>query len=141
MINEEIELYYLGPGHTSGNTVVYFKNNKTVHLGDLFFNDAYPYIDFDAGSNTENWIEILKEVYSWDIDYVIPGHGDITTKDGIKKQINYLVDLRRAVKEGLDNGKSLEILKNEITLEAYSEYIWPVYLKIGIEAVYNEMIQ
>jgi glyoxylase-like metal-dependent hydrolase (beta-lactamase superfamily II) len=141
MANETIELNYLGPGHTSGNTIVYFKNSNTVHLGDLFFHDAYPYIDFEAGSNTENWIKILETVYDWDIDHVIPGHGAITNKEGIKKQINYLIDLRSAVKEGINEGKSLEELKNEITLQSYNDYVWPVYLKIGIEAIFNEMMQ
>ncbi|MFC1785200.1 MBL fold metallo-hydrolase [Candidatus Neomarinimicrobiota bacterium] len=135
--DEEIRLYYFGPGHTSGNTIVYFKNQNTVHLGDLFFHGAYPYIDFEAGSNTENWINILKRISSWDIEHVIPGHGDLSDRDSINEQIQYLVDLREAISQAIIMGKSLE----ETKLDGYDDFNWPYYLPIGIEAVYKEMTQ
>ncbi|MCJ7802103.1 MAG: MBL fold metallo-hydrolase, partial [Candidatus Marinimicrobia bacterium] len=135
--DEEIILYYLGSGHTSGNTIVYFKNHKTIHLGDLFFHGTYPYIDFEAGSNTENWINILKRVSSWDIEHVIPGHGEISDRESINEQIQYLVDLREAVSQAIIMGKSLEKIKEETKLDGYDDFNWPYYLPIGIEAVYN----
>ena len=135
--DEEVILYYFGPGHSSGNTVVFFKNQNTVHLGDLFFHGAYPYIDFEAGSDTENWINILKKVISWDIEHVIPGHGDLSDRDSINEQIQYLVDLREAISQAIIMGKSLE----ETKLDGYDDFNWPYYLPIGIEAVYKEMTQ
>ena len=138
---EQVVLRYFGPGHTSGNTIVHFIKQKTVHLGDLFFNDAYPYIDFEAGSNTENWIQILKIVGEWDLTFVIPGHGDLTDNGSIQKEINYLTDLRATVSQAISAGKTLEESTKDINLDSYDHYNWPYYLPIGIDAVYKELTQ
>jgi glyoxylase-like metal-dependent hydrolase (beta-lactamase superfamily II) len=138
---EQVLLHYFGPGHTSGNTIVHFTKQKTIHLGDLFFNDAFPYIDFEAGSNTENWIWILKRVIDWELAAVIPGHGDLADKGSIQKEINYLTDLREAVSQAISAGKTLEESKSEIKLDRYDDYNWPYYLPIGIDAVYKEFTQ
>lgn len=33
---EEIQLLNFGPGHTDGDTIVFFKNNNVIHAGDSF---------------------------------------------------------------------------------------------------------
>ncbi|MFC1550719.1 MBL fold metallo-hydrolase [Candidatus Neomarinimicrobiota bacterium] len=137
--DNRVILNHFGSGHTSGNTIVHFIKQKTVHLGDLFFNDAFPYIDYEAGSNTENWITILNNVINWDLSYVIPGHGELSDIESIQKEINYLTDLRAAVSQAILIGKTLEESKIEIKLEDYNHYNWPYYLSVGIDAVYKEL--
>ena len=36
-----VRVLYLGRGHTDGDAVVYFAEDRAVHLGDLFFNKRY----------------------------------------------------------------------------------------------------
>ena len=57
---EKITLYYYGPGHTNGDSLVHFERNNVVHMGDLMFNRRYPFIDRSAGANIKNWISILE---------------------------------------------------------------------------------
>ena len=57
---EKITLYYYGPGHTNGDSLVHFEHNNVVHMGDLMFNRRYPFIDRTAGANIKNWISILE---------------------------------------------------------------------------------
>jgi len=57
---EKITLYYYGPGHTNGDSLVHFEHNNVVHMGDLMFNRRYPFIDRSAGANIKNWISILE---------------------------------------------------------------------------------
>ena len=40
--NEEIQLSNYGPGHTDGDTIVFFKNNNVIHAGDSFVTYGYP---------------------------------------------------------------------------------------------------
>lgn len=140
MGNEQIMLHFLGPGHTSGNIIVQFKVNKTIHMGDLLFNNLFTYVDFEDGSDTENWIKILKTVSTWEQKFVIPGHGDLLGPESIKEQIGYLTDLRAAVSQAITSGKSLKEAKNEIELDEYDSYNWPENLPVGVEAVYKEMM-
>ena len=42
--SDTIDLIYPGPGHTRCNSIVYFRNQKVVHTGDLLFEGSFPYI-------------------------------------------------------------------------------------------------
>ena len=47
--NHTLENVASKPAHTDGDSVVYFKEANILHLGDLFFNGFYPFIDADSG--------------------------------------------------------------------------------------------
>ena len=46
-----IQLIWPGRGHTDGDLVALFVEDRTVHMGDLFFNRLYPNIDLEAGGS------------------------------------------------------------------------------------------
>src|SRR5262249_49392753 len=48
---DEVDLYYFGPGHTSGDTFVVFPALRTLHAGDMFAWRALPYIDTANGGS------------------------------------------------------------------------------------------
>jgi len=55
-------LKHYGPAHTGGDAVVTFEQANVVHMGDLVFNRAHPYIDKPAGASIENWMKVLDAV-------------------------------------------------------------------------------
>ena len=67
----EIDLLFLGRGHTGGDTVVFLPKEKVVATGDLmesrlaYMGDAY----FDE------WVATLEALKKLDFDIVLPGHG------------------------------------------------------------------
>ena len=134
-----IELIYPGNCHTSGNIVVYSVAKKVLIMGDMLFHDYIPYIDIEAGANTQHWIDVLDEFYTLDVEFVIPGHGKLTNKDGLKKQKQYLSDLRIAVQKAIDDEASLEEAKTQIKMAAYDHFGWFYDLPGNIEAVYTEL--
>ena len=135
----EIRLIYPGASHTSGNTLVHFVDLKAVHMGDMLFYKRHPYIDWKAGSNTENWIASLERVKKWDVDVVIPGHGVLTDRSGLDWKIGYLTELRAEVGKAVKAGKTLEETKESVKMEKYAEMPWAYMLDAGVEAVYNEL--
>jgi len=136
----EVELLYMGVGHTNGDVVVYFPQQKVIHLGDLLFHQSIPYIDVAAGSDTAQWIEILNQVMGMEVDIVIPGHGELTDKSGLEEFINYLADLRQEVKSFIDQGKTLEETKENLRLPKYSHFSgYNSRLPRNVEAVYREL--
>ena len=42
-----------GPAHTTGDTVIYFKEANIIHTGDLTNLDGLPFIDADNGGTLE----------------------------------------------------------------------------------------
>jgi glyoxylase-like metal-dependent hydrolase (beta-lactamase superfamily II) len=137
---EAIHLIYPEPAHTNCNILVLFPKQKTVHMGDMFFHESLPYIDFKNGANTANWIKQLTKVEGWDVTTVIPGHGPLSDKDGLKKQIAYLTFLRQAVTNELQKGSGLEAMKTAIVLPAeYKNWQFQSVFSNNIEAVYREM--
>jgi len=57
--DERVMARHLGPAHTGGDCTVHFAEANVVHLGDLVFNRAYPFIDRAAGGSVRGWVEIL----------------------------------------------------------------------------------
>ena len=72
----QIDLYYFGPGHTSGDTFVVFREARTMHAGDMFpWKDA-PFIDRNNGGSGMEWPKTLDKLVKGvtGVDSVIGGH-------------------------------------------------------------------
>jgi glyoxylase-like metal-dependent hydrolase (beta-lactamase superfamily II) len=100
-----VRALHLGRGHTGGDLVVLFVEDRVLHTGDLFFHRRYPNIDLEAGGSVEAWIQTLDRVLALDFDRVIPGHGDVTDREGLLAFQRFLAELwqvgRDAAREGL----------------------------------------
>jgi glyoxylase-like metal-dependent hydrolase (beta-lactamase superfamily II) len=103
-----VRLQHLGRGHTGGDLVVLFVEDRVLHTGDLFFNGRYPNIDLEAGGSVREWIVTLDRVLSLDFDRVIPGHGPVTGRDGIRRFQRFLRELWSLAQTGAREGRSLE---------------------------------
>ena len=74
--NREIQIRYLGRGHTAGDVVVYLPKERVVITGDLLtsglsnMSDSYPI----------EWAASLDELKKLDFDIVVPGHGEAYTE-------------------------------------------------------------
>lgn len=138
---EKIEVYHPGDTHTSGSSVVHFPQRKIIHMGDMMFVGFHTYIDGRAGANTKNWISFLRQVLDWDVEKIIPGHGPLSRKDELEKEIMYLQDLRKEVAAAIQKGMNVEEAKKAVKMEAYKDLKWPEILPFVVEAVYRELIE
>ena len=81
---KDIEAYYFGRGHTSGDAIIYFPELKAIHTGDLFIRSSRPgvpiYVDYVQGGSLIEWTRTLERTLQLDFDIVIPGHGPVATK-------------------------------------------------------------
>jgi len=138
--NEIIELIKFPNTHTSGISIVYFKNRKVLHISDLIFNKSYPYIDYGNGGNTKNWIKALKNIKKMDFRAVIPGHGNIeNNKSSLERQIEYFETMRENIQNYIDKGIKLENIEKKLNLQQYADYNMKRFYKQNIEAIYNEL--
>jgi cyclase len=112
---ERLTLYYLGRGHTDGDSFVHFEKANVVHVGDLVFNRRYPYIDKSAGANIGEWIKILKDAtdkFDDKTTYVCGHAGEgfdiVITKADVLLFRDYLSNLLKFGTESINKGMSKE---------------------------------
>jgi len=107
---ERIDLIHPGPAHTTGDTAVIFRGHNAAHLGDVFNNTGYPFIDADSGGEIDGMIDfceaVLAELQPGAI--VIPGHGKVTDYAAMQRYVEMLKTVRDRVSEMIDKGMSLE---------------------------------
>jgi cyclase len=60
--SETVTAHHYGPGHTGGDSVVFFEKANVVHMGDLLFNRMHPFVDRLGGASIANWIVTLEKV-------------------------------------------------------------------------------
>ena len=99
------ELHHFGRAHTSGDTVVYFPDLKTVCLSDtVTTGKTDPLIDYAGGGSAADWTNVLAGVLKLDFDAAIPGNGDVLTKADViayKAKIDaMLADARALIAKG-----------------------------------------
>jgi glyoxylase-like metal-dependent hydrolase (beta-lactamase superfamily II) len=70
--DREIQLFYVGRGHTAGDVVVYLPKERVLCSGDLLVNQVANLVD----GYVNEWPAALEKLRSIDFVDVIPGHGD-----------------------------------------------------------------
>ena len=118
-----VQLIWPGRGHTDGDLVALFVEDRAVHLGDLFFNRLYPNIDLEAGGSVQRWGQTLDVVLGLDFDRVIPGHGPLTGREGLAEFQAFIDNLAEVGREAVRLGWSLQetIERGNLTADANFE--------------------
>jgi glyoxylase-like metal-dependent hydrolase (beta-lactamase superfamily II) len=110
--NKTITLLHPGRGHTDGDLVVLFEEDKTLVTGDLFFNQHYPNIDLEAGGSVQTWPTTIDSMLALDFVTVIPGHGDTSDRTGLVSFQNMMRQLALIGDSAAANGTPLATTLN-----------------------------
>jgi glyoxylase-like metal-dependent hydrolase (beta-lactamase superfamily II) len=108
MNGDEIRVFHVAPAHTDGDSIIQFQKASVVHMGDVFFNGMYPFIDVSTGGHLEGMIAAVDQLLPM-LDAgtkIIPGHGPVSDKAGFAGYREMLAAVRDAVKPLVAAGKS-----------------------------------
>ncbi len=116
----EIQLLFIGRGHTGGDVVVYLPKEKVICTGDLFTGGP----GYLADGYLDEWIASLDELKKLDFEAVIPGHGEVIMGSAIAKERigfaqAYMRDLWTQAGELKRQGVSAEDAAKRIDLTAH----------------------
>ena len=104
---DEIHAFHVPRAHTDGDLIVHFRPSDVVHMGDVFFNGMYPFIDASSGGSPEGVVLAYDRVLALagERTKIIPGHGPLARKadlqasrDMLATVIKRVADMRRAGK-------------------------------------------
>ncbi len=107
---DELHVFHVPPAHTDGDSVIHFKKANAVHMGDLFFNGLFPFIDGSSGGSVDGVIAAAERVHAM-IDEetkIIPGHGGLGNRAELAAYIEMLKGVRARIGALVEAGKSLE---------------------------------
>ena len=105
------EIYHT-PGHSACQAAVYVPEERVALLGDTLFVDCQTWLhsaDIDALLKSLDFVDTL------DVDYLIPGHGPVVTKEYIAKQRAFIYEWLGAVGAGISKGWSVDECADNIS--------------------------
>lgn len=141
---EEVRILGFSPGHTDGDTAVYFTQANVLQLGDQFVNGRFPYVDVANGGNVKGLIANLDSILAWlpaDAK-IIPGHGHVATTAELKVYRDTIAETVAFVEKGIAEGKTADLIKAEAPLEKYRS--WSAGAQNAprwFDTVYNSLTQ
>jgi glyoxylase-like metal-dependent hydrolase (beta-lactamase superfamily II) len=105
-----IRAHHPAPAHTDGDAIIRFVEANVVHMGDIYFQGGYPFIDLQSGGSLDGVIAAQEGVLATidDETKIIPGHGPLSNKAELESTIAVLKDVRTRVKKLVDRGLSEE---------------------------------
>ncbi|MDT3400961.1 hypothetical protein [Mucilaginibacter terrae] len=117
-----VEMLNISPAQSEADLFVWMPDQKVFWAANPFIAEspAIPWL-FD-GVFLEPVVN-LKKVYDFlpDDAIVIPGHGRITNKAGIKNTIDYVEELKKEVEAAVNKGLSLEQTKTAVTMKSFDK--------------------
>ena len=119
---EKIMVFHVQNAHTDGDVMVYFTDSNVLHMGDVFFNGKYPFVDINSGGNYDGYIKALSRalILIDEETKIIPGHGDLATKSDVKYSHDMMVALKNSVAYEYVSGKTKEqIIANKDLTKIY----------------------
>lgn len=121
--SRRIALRHFGAGHTDNDLVVHIPELNLVHTGDLLFNGRHPFVDAPGGANSTGWIASLNRIVELcnERTVVVPGHGDVTDVEGVRKQIAYFEAARKAVQGAIANGATRDAAQ-QLEISGFTTY-------------------
>jgi glyoxylase-like metal-dependent hydrolase (beta-lactamase superfamily II) len=134
---QEIKLEsWLGPGPLTSDAGVYVPGAKVLFLGALYENGFVPRV---GKKDVQRWIEILRQVETWDVQVYVPRRGPPGSKQDIADFRRFLEWLVREVSNRLQAGKSVDEVKNELLSLANFPPGSRDLAPAAVEAVYEQL--
>lgn len=121
---EEIRAFHISQGHTDGDAVIHFTKSNVVHMGDLFFNGRFPFVDLNSGGTIDGYLAgVQKLIATIPAEAkIIPGHGKLATLDDLKAYHKTLTETIGIIRKHINEGKSLNAIQQAKPLEKWAEW-------------------
>jgi cyclase len=112
--SKTVELWYFGVGHTTGDTVVYFPEEKTAFIGDqIFLTRAQLIHSYKGGDSFEHVKTLTKMLGTIDAEKLCSGHSEMINRAGIENHVGQMKRRQEKIRALIAKGKNTEEIKGE----------------------------
>ena len=130
------------PGHTPGQLAVFVPEDGVACVGDTIFHGCQTWL---YTSDIDSWIKSLDFLKTLDIQFIIPGHGEVCSKKEIDVQKAFLLEWITSVQVAISKGWSKEECLERISfldrfpVDVGQEYMGEHVTRNNISALYDKL--
>ncbi|MBU0617711.1 MAG: MBL fold metallo-hydrolase [Planctomycetes bacterium] len=105
---DDVQILHVDPAHTDGDSIIHFRKANVLHVGDIYFNGTYPFIDVNAGGSIDGMVKAADRilVMANEKTKIIPGHGPLSDVAELRAYREMLATVRDRVRALVEQGKS-----------------------------------
>jgi len=107
-----------------------------VYTGDILFIEGTP---IAWAGPVSNWIKACDRILALDADVVVPGHGPITDKAGVKRMQDYLVYVDQEARKRQAAGMSSWAAAQDIALDSFAGWEDAERLAVTVDTIFREI--
>lgn len=133
--DKAVRLIEVGPAHTGGDVLVHVPGDKAVFTGDILFIDGTPLM---WAGPVANWIRACETIIAMDVDIIVPGHGPITDKAGVRRVADYLTYVDREARKRFEAGLPVREAALDIALGDFSSWGDGERIAVNVDSLYRE---
>jgi len=140
---ETATVYHVAHGHTDGDSIIHFPASNVIHMGDMYFNTLYPYVDLDAGGSIQGMVHAADLALSLADEgtRIIPGHGPLAVTEDLRTYRDFLIKASANVQALIDEDMDLQqVIAAQPTAE-WDEDLGKVWIKPAqfVTFIYNSL--
>ena len=133
--DKPIVLKQFGPCHTTGDVLVYLPDDRLMFSGDVLFIESHPVL---WAGPIANWVAACDHMLELPLEIVVPGHGPLTDKRGVRAVRDYLVYVRDEAKVRFDAGLSVYDAAMDISLADFDSWGDAERIAVNVLTLYRE---
>lgn len=122
--NNVVEVLNIGTAQSPADLFVYVRTptKNILWAGNPFIAES-PAIPWLFDGYFLEPVDNLNKIYNMvsDADVIVPGHGRITDKKGIKYTVDYVNSLKKNIQESVNHGLTLEQTKEAVTMKEFDK--------------------
>lgn len=134
-----VELIEVGPAHTRGDVIVHVPDARAVFTGDILFHEGHPVM---WAGPVASWIAALDRILAMDVDVVVPGHGPLADKGGVRRLRDYFVHLDEETRKRYQAGLAWDEAARDIartSMGAYASWRDGERIMINVATLYRQL--
>lgn len=129
--SKKVELWYFGTGHTTGDIVVYFPDDKIAFVGDQVFKGRVQLIhSYKGGSSLKHVGTLENMLETIGAEKFYSGHSEVLDRNMIRQHISEMKELQNKIAGYITNKYTLENIKKEFNSDQGNL----------VEAIFNEIL-
>ena len=140
---ETATAYHVAHGHTDGDSIIHFPASNVIHMGDMYFNTLYPFVDLDAGGSIQGMVHAADLALSLadDSTRIIPGHGPLAITEDLRTYRDYLIKASANVQALIDENKNLQQIIAAVPTAEWDEELGKTWITPAqfVTFIYNSL--
>jgi glyoxylase-like metal-dependent hydrolase (beta-lactamase superfamily II) len=134
--DKDVRLIEVGPAHTLGDTLVHIPSDRVIFTADILFIGGHP---IAWAGPVSNWIRACDYILSLDVETIVPGHGPITDKQGVREFKGYLEYIFDETRKRYEAGMLAFDAAKSIAMDRYASWTDGERIAVTVATIYREL--